>query len=53
MEIKRRAQVEAAKFAILCSADYYDRLNKVLKARTVHFIGERDALVDNSLLLTE
>ena len=51
-KLVKELKVEAPKFAILCSPNYFNKVNKLLKTRTVHFIGEKDLLVDNSLLVT-
>lgn len=51
-KFKDRLKVEGPKFVMLCSANYYKTNNELLKTPSIHIVGDKDFLLDASVLVT-
>jgi len=51
-KLKDKLKVEGPKFLILCAPNYYKQNYEVLKTPSIHLVGDRDFLVDASILIT-
>ena len=51
-KFKDRLKVKAPQFILLCSSQYFRRNNDLTTTPSIHLIGDRDFLIDASILVT-